>query len=303
MSRLDDFLGPLLHGVWEVEIPKDSVTEPLDPGWEVSKINVPSPGTVASYRKGQFHAHETSTEWQVHLDNHDPKHHPLLHLIDDAPFLLMIGDTLVTIVSGARKKTGDEQTILEDQIRAWKTQIIVGLIILTVGLFIISKPVLAFYGTVKIFLPLLMIILGLFATLKSVNFEPLQVLDEGLFYRGLIVIGVGLLAFYLPLEAWVNGILVVVFVWMLASTIMLLARARKGRTAIPEGFISRVVIALISLCLIILILLTPLVFLLLLMWIIGVIVLLIGFVLIVNGLRLKKRMEVTKGPSKMKSVH
>jgi uncharacterized membrane protein HdeD (DUF308 family) len=283
-------------------VPKDSVTEPLDPGWEESKMNIPSPGTLASYRKGQFHAHETSTDWKVHLDNHDPKRHPLLHLIDDAPLLLMIGDTLVTIVAGARKKTGDEQLILDDQTRTWKTQVVIGLVILIIGLFIISKPVLAFWSTVKIFLPLLMIGLGLFVTLKSVSFEPLQVLDEGLFYRGLIVIGVGLLAFYLPLEVWVHGILVVVFVWMLASSIMLLARARKGRTAIPEGFISRVVIALISLCLIILIVLTPIVFLLLLMLIIGFIIFLIGVVLVVNGLRLKRRMEIPKRSSEMKSV-
>jgi Na+/proline symporter len=83
---------------------------------------------------------------------------------------------------------------------------------------------------------------------------------------------------------------------------MLLARARKGRTAIPEGFISRVVIALISLCLIILIVLTPIVFLLLLMLIIGFIIFLIGIVLVVNGLRLKRRMEIPKRSSEMKSV-
>jgi uncharacterized membrane protein HdeD (DUF308 family) len=303
MSRLDDFLEALHHGVWEVNVPKDSVTEPLDPGWEVSKINIPSPGTIASYRKGQFHAHETATEWRVHLDNHDPKHRPLLHLIDDAPLLLMIGDTLVTLVSGARNKTGDVPMVLEDQRRAWKTQIVVGLIIITIGLFVITRPVLAFWGTVKIFLPLLMIGLGLFTVIKSMSFEPMQVLDAGLFYRGLIVIGVGLLAFYLPLEAWVNIILVVIFVWMLASSIMLLGRARKGRTAIPEGFKSRVVIALVSLCLIILIVLTPIVFLVLLMLIIGLIVFLIGVVLVINGLRLKRRMEVTERPSEIKNVH
>jgi hypothetical protein len=68
MTRLDEFLEPLHHGVWEVAVPKDSVTEPLDSGWEKSKINVPSPGTIDSYRKGQYHVHETATEWRVHLD-------------------------------------------------------------------------------------------------------------------------------------------------------------------------------------------------------------------------------------------
>jgi uncharacterized membrane protein HdeD (DUF308 family) len=292
MSRLDDFLEPLHHGVWEVDIPKDSVTEPLDPGWEVSKINIPSPGTIASYRKGQHHVHETATEWRVHLDNHDPKHHPLLHLIDDAPLLLMIGDTLVTLVSGARNKTGDEQRILEGQTRAWKTQIITGLIIIVIGLFVITKPWLSFRGTVRIFVPLVMIGLGLFTTLRSVGMDPFRILDQRLFYRGLVVAAAGMLAFYLPLYAWVNGLLVVVFVWMLASAVILLGRARKGRTAIPEGFVSRVVIAIISLCLAVVMFIYPIAFVALLMLIGGIVVLLIGVTLLLNGIRLKRRMEV-----------
>jgi hypothetical protein len=65
MTRLDDFLGPLHEGVWEVVVPKDTVTEPPDTGWKKSGINVPSPGTLASYRKGRYHVHETKTEWRV----------------------------------------------------------------------------------------------------------------------------------------------------------------------------------------------------------------------------------------------
>jgi uncharacterized membrane protein HdeD (DUF308 family) len=293
MSRLDDFLEPLHHGVWEVEVPKDSVTKPLDPGWEVSKINIPSPNTIASYRKGRHHVHETATEWRVHLDNHDPKHHPLLHLIDDAPLLLMIGDTLVTLVSGARNKIGDEQRILEEQTRAWKTQIIIGFIIIVIGLFVITKPWLSFRGTVRIFVPLVMIGLGLFTASRSVGMDPFRILDQSLFYRGLIVAAAGMFAFYLPLYAWVNGLLVVVFVWMLASAVVLIGRARKGRTAIPEGFISRVVIAIISLCLAVVMFIHPIIFVALLMLIGGIVVLLIGVTLLLNGIRLKRRMEVT----------
>ena len=291
MSRLDDFLDPLHHGIWEVDVPKESVTEPLDPGWEVSRINVPSPATIASYRKGQYHVHETKTEWRVHLDNHDPKHHPLLHLIDDAPLLLMIGDTLVTLVSGTRNKTGNEQMILEGQVRAWKTQIIIGLFITIIGLFIITRPWLSFRGTVRIFIPLVMIGLGLFTVMKSIRIEPFQVLEKGLFYRGLVITIAGILAFYLPLYAWINGLLVVVFVWMLASAVVLLGRARKGRTAIPEGFISRVVIAIISLCLAVLVFMFPIGFVVFLMLNGGIVVLLIGITLLVNGIRLKRRME------------
>ena len=116
VTTLDEFLRPLHEGVWEVIVPKESVTEPLDPSWVKSRINVPSPGTRASYRKGQYHAHEQQTEWHVHLDNYDPKVHPVLHLIDDAPLLLMIGDTVVTLIAGTRKKTGKEEEILKDQV-------------------------------------------------------------------------------------------------------------------------------------------------------------------------------------------
>ena len=79
-----------------------------------SPINVPSPGTIASYRKGQYHAHEQPAQWHVHLDNYDPKVHPYLHLVDDAPLLLIIGDTVVTLIAGSRKKTGNEKEILND---------------------------------------------------------------------------------------------------------------------------------------------------------------------------------------------
>ena len=86
--------------MWEVAIPKESVTVPLDAGWKKSALNVPSPGTIASYRKGQYHVHETKDEWKVHLDRYDPDEHPVMHLLDDAPLLLMIGDTFITLISG-----------------------------------------------------------------------------------------------------------------------------------------------------------------------------------------------------------
>ncbi|MDD4255122.1 MAG: hypothetical protein PHP59_07065 [Methanofollis sp.] len=76
MARLDDFLEPLDGGVWEVAVPKEAVTDALDGGWKQSPINVPSPGTLANYRKGNYHLHETATEWRVHHDRYDPKKHP-----------------------------------------------------------------------------------------------------------------------------------------------------------------------------------------------------------------------------------
>ncbi|HOU80440.1 MAG TPA: hypothetical protein PLE57_04220 [Methanoregulaceae archaeon] len=293
MSSLDEFLGPLHHGVWEVEIPKESVTEPLDQGWEVSRINIPSPGTIASYRKGQYHVHETDTEWRVHLDNHDPKRHSILHLIDDAPLLLMIGDTFGTLIASTRKKTGDEAKILEEQSKAWKDQILIGLFIILVGIFVITNPLLTFKGITRLFVPLVIVGLGIFTIMKSVRVQPFRIIEDAVLYRGIIISIAGIIAFYLPLTLWIVGLLGILAVWMLATAIVLLGRARKGRSAIPEGFVSRIVIAILSLCLVGLIFTYPIEIVELLMIVLGVIGLLVGIMLFVNGVRLKRRMERT----------
>ena len=290
MTKLEEFLGPLHDGVWEVIVPKQSVTESLDPGWEKSAINVPSPGTLASYRKGQYHAHELATEWHVHLDNHDPKKHPYLHLVDDAPLLLMIADTFVTLVAGTRKKTGDEKNILEGQKRAWQEQVIIGAVLMLVGLFIIANPLLTFRSITHILIPLAIIGLGIFTAWKGIRVGPFRVLPGGVLYRGIGIVIAGIIAFYLPLALWVACILGILALWMLASAVMLLARARKGRAAIPEGFTSRVIIAIISLLLVVLIFINPKGILQLLMVITGAVAFLIGLMLLVNGIRLRKRM-------------
>jgi uncharacterized membrane protein HdeD (DUF308 family) len=294
VSRLDDFLEPLHHGVWEVVVSKDSVTESLDPGWEKSPINVPSPGTIASYRKGQYHVHEAATEWRVHLDNHDPKKHPFLHLVDDAPLLLMIGDTFVTLIAGTRKQTGDEGEILEGQKRAWQDQVLVGFFIILLGLFVITNPLLTFQGIIKLFIPLVIIGLGLFTVQKGVGMRPFRITSDNLVTRGLIIVFIGFVAFYIPIVVWLALLLGILALWMIASAVVLLARARKGRGAIPEGFFSRVIIAIVSLILAGLIIVDPMSVVALLMVILGFVALALGIMLVVNGLRLRKRMKAGK---------
>jgi uncharacterized membrane protein HdeD (DUF308 family) len=291
VSYLEDFLAPLNHGIWEVIVPKVSVSEPLGPAWERSRINIPSPGTIASYRKGQFHAHETKTEWRIHLDRFDPKRHPILHLIDDAPLLLMIGDTFNTLVSGARKKTGDEEQIRKDQTKAWRDQVLAGLFCLFIGIFIVRVPWLSFQGITLLLIPLAILGLGALTIWRSVSLRPFRILEPGLLYRGMAISAIGIIASYLSLDVWVAGMLGVFGVWMLASAIVLLARARKGRSAIPEGFVSRVAIACLSLALVALIVIDPLGVVILLMVIVGVLAIILGITLLINGMRLKGRMQ------------
>ena len=274
-------------------MPKESVTEPLDSGWVKSPINVPTPGTIASYRKGQYHVHEQQNEWHVHLDNHDPKVHPYLHLFDDAPLLLMIGDTVVTLIAGSRKKTGDEKEILEDQKKSWKEQVLVGALLMLVGVFIVTNPLLTFQGIIRLLVPLAIIGLGIITSWNGIASSPFRVLPGGLLYRGIGIIIAGIIAFFLPLGLWIVVILGILALWMLASAIILLARARKGRAAIPEGFTSRLIIALLSLALGVYIFLNPKAMLQVLMVIVGVIAFLLGLMLLINGIRLKSIMNRT----------
>lgn len=274
-------------------MPKESVTEPLDAGWVKSPINVPTPGTIASYRKGQFHVHEQQAEWHVHLDNHDPKVHPYLHLIDDAPLLLMIGDTVITLIAGTRKKTGNEKEILEDQKRSWKEQVLIGVLLILVGIFIVVNPMLSFKGLMNLMVPLAIISLGIITAGQGIALSPFRVLPGSLLYHGIGIMVAGIFAFYLPLALWIVVLLGILALWMFASAIILLIRAGKGRAAIPEGFTSRVIIAVLSLLIGVLIFIDPVSVLLTLMAIVGVIALLLGLMLSVNGFRLRTRMVRT----------
>ncbi|WOF16771.1 hypothetical protein F1737_08745 [Methanoplanus sp. FWC-SCC4] len=298
MSRLEDFLAPLNEGVWEVEISKESVTEPLGPEWEKSSINVPSPGTIASFRNGQYHVHETEDEWKVHLDRYDPKKHPIMHLLDDAPLLLMIGDTFVTLISGIRRnEVNDTEEILNKQRRGWQLQVLAGIFLLLAGLEIISEPLLAFSGITGLIVPLAITGLGLVMIVKEImdlknSFSPWEVL------RGLSVVSAGIIAYYLPIIWWVVILTGVLALWMLASAFMLLRRVKKGRSAVPEGFVSRMLIGILSLCLSVGILLTPVGLLKIFMVILGSIVILIGVMVSVNGLRLGIMMKSAKKKGK-----
>jgi uncharacterized membrane protein HdeD (DUF308 family) len=295
LTTLDEYMGPLDKGVWEVTIPKQSVTEPLDKGWERSAINVPSPDTLESYRKGRYHVHETRTEWKVHLDNYDPKTHPYLHLIDDAPLLLMIGDTFITLIEGTRKKSGDIKEILEGQRRTWQQQVISGIFLMSFGMLIIAYPLAFFSGIVGVLLPLAIIALGCVTILHRSNKGLSDRSSRRELYKGIIIIILGIIVGFVPVGFWALLILLVLGFWMLASALMLLGRASRGRAAIPEGFASRIVIAVMSLVLVVLIFIEPAGVLQLLMVVIGGVALLLGLMLLVNGMRLRGRMEPVTG--------
>ncbi|MDD1653275.1 MAG: DUF308 domain-containing protein [Methanomicrobiales archaeon] len=297
MATLDEFLKPLHQGVLEVPVPKEAVTEPLDPGWEKSSINMPSPGMVASYRKGQYHVHETTTEYRVHLARYDPKQHPVMHLVDDAPFITMITDTLLALVMETRG-TGDTQEILTVQKKAWQLEVLIGSVVILVGALILSDPRGAFYSLFLLLVPLLIIGLGILMVIRGIRYRAHGGISWGTVTSGLGICFIGWLASLLPVHVWIIVILAILAVWGLASAIasfLDVRKAKKGVLALPEGLYYRLALGIISLVLTVLVFLAPVRVVLILTQILGIIAIVLGITLIVNGVRLRERMRNVPG--------
>jgi len=292
MTRIDDFLDPLHQGVWAVTVPKVMVSEPLDAGWERSLINVPSPGTLASYRKGNFHVHETSNEWKVHLDRYDPKVHPFLHLADDAPLLLMIADTFLTLIISTRcSPERNTWGTLKEQRRTWEIMILAGFALALAGVWIITNPLITFGGIIQFLFPLGIMVSGVFITRKGISLHHMSLVSFGSLFFGISVFCLGIVTLFLPLDLFILLLLLILASWAFGSAYMSFSRVVRGKKAVPEGFYYRLGTGILSFLLAISILLVPDAILALLMEIFGVLIFLLGIVLCSGGWRLREKMK------------
>ena len=236
MSTLESYLDALHQGVFQVVVPKTLVTGPLEPGWKRSAINVPSPETIASYRKGQYHAHETVSEYRVHMDRYDPEKNPVMHLIDDAPLLLMIHETMETIfVTGRDAKRRDPRQRLADQQMSWKLRMGLGAVLLAIGVVLL---LLAFHGTLSFFtviLPSLVLLLGLLSIVKGFRQRNRREHADRDIVRGSLVAGVGVVLFVFW-EFYLILILLVLVVWFFSSAAVTLLRVVRDRGRLTSGF-------------------------------------------------------------------
>ncbi len=294
MALIEDFLQPLHEGVWEVTIPKGQVSLPPGPEWVTSPINVPTPGTIASYRKGQYHLHETEREYKVHLDRYDPKVHPFLHLIDDAPLLLMISETFITLISMARRTsvTGIAQQ-LHDQVSTYRTHLIQGFLIILLGCCFIIVPDLIFTGLTRFVIPVIVLLAGIVTIYNGLSFHPLRCERRNDLFRGIGIIFLSVILSVLPVLFWITAILLVIAVWMLASSLILLKRIVRGRKAVPEGFISRALISVGSLGIGIISIIEPTPVFYFFLDILGVLTIVAGSTLTLVGITLRNMMQTS----------
>ena len=295
VTRLDDLLGPLEEGIWEVAVPKESVTEPLDGGWERSVINIPTPGTIASYRKGHYHAHETVAEWKVHVDRYDPKVHPVLHLLDDAPLLLMIADTFITLVAAARRGPGGYVDMeLKEQRRTWQVLLLAGCALGLIGLWIFGNPMDSLGGIVPLLFPVGIIALGVVIARRGISLSERALVSPGSFFIGISLVVLGVLTFDIGLEVWIQLLLLILASWAFGSAYMSFSRVARGRRRVPEGFFRRLGIGVFSFVLAAGILIVPDTMLEMLMETFGVLVFLLGIALASSGWRLREKMRAVR---------
>ena len=235
MSTLESFLDALHQGVFQVVVPKSAV-ERLGPDWKRSAINVPSPDTIASYRKGQYHAHETVSDYRVHMDRYDPEKNPIMHLVDDAPLALMLHETMETIfVTGKDATRRDPLQRLADQHMTWKLRMGLGIVLVAIGATLLLT---ALYGTLSFFavtLPALVLILGLIAITKGVRQRNRKEHADKDIIRGSIVAVAGI-ALFIFWKLYLILILLVLAVWLFSSAVVTLLRAVRERGDLTKGF-------------------------------------------------------------------
>lgn len=247
MPALMDFLDALHQGVWEVVVPKEKVTEPVEPPWKKSPINVPSPETIASYRNGQYHAHETEGDYRVHVDRYDPARNPVMHLVDDAPLALMIFETLETLTVSARdaKREDPVARITSLRLSAWM-RMALGAVVVVTGLVLL---LLAFGTTAllfEVFVPALVALAGVVLLANGIRLRASGEHAKKDLVRGLALVAGGVLLnifwlFYVVL------LLLLLAVWFLSSAAVTLARVIRTRGKLSQGFAFTLGLGLVSL--------------------------------------------------------
>jgi len=206
----------------------------------------------------------------------------------------MISDTFMTLIVDSRRDPGkDRAASLSAQRFIWQEEVVFGILLVLVGIFIFENPFLALRNLFELAVPLAVSVIALVFLARAFRAgipEEQRSSDRA---SGTGLLCAGICAFLFPLGLWIVVVLVLLTVWMTASAVMLLFRVLKGRSAVPEGFYSRMATGIVSLVMAYLLLVSPKDVLALLMTILGVITFLAGLTLSINGMRLRQWMRQT----------
>ncbi len=295
MSKLEDYLAPLHQGVWEVIVQKEDVTEPLGKGWVKSGFNLPSPGTIASYRKGNYHCHETTTDYRVHMDVYDPAKNPAMHLVDDAPLILMIGGSVESLwVDAKNTKKLDKKQLLSEHKRAWQLTLLAGISLLVIGAGVIAVELgaadMVLAAFVVLIVPVSIMGFAVFMILQGTRNKPLNANSKRLIITGGMLICLGILSYFFP-ALLVLFLLIFMVFWPISSAVMSLKRTKMGKVATPDGLKKRMVIAVASIVLAVLFFLNPAGVAGLIIFVVATIIILMGAVSVLKAMGLRSALK------------
>jgi len=287
MSDIYEYLSALHQGIWEVVIPKDLLTVPLGPEWKFSPINVPSQETIASYRNGQYHLHETKDEYRVHLDRYDPEKNPILHLIDDAPLVLMILETLQTIYMTARDaKKNPGPDFIKDQRLTWEFRILLGVIMLSISGILVMIALNQDNRLFSILLPSIVFLTGALILAHGFFMGKRKEHSKKDIVNGFLIM-IGGITMALLWELYLLIILLILAIWFFGSAYVSLKRVIKDKKEIPQGLWLSLAMGVGSLLFGALTIFVPDILLEILVGIMAVIVGIIGFGFLLDGYGLR----------------
>ena len=225
--------------------------------------------------KGTTTCMKRRTEWRVHWDRYDPKEKPLLHLLDDAPLLLMLSGTFVALLMDVRKGS-DTAAILERQNHTWQLLLVLGISMIFIGAVVVAQPFFTFSAIILLLIPLALLAFGGTILVKGIRFSPFDVISGWGIITGLCLVVIGIVSFFLPVVVWGFVVLLILALWGFGSAYMSLRRVVKGRKAVPEGFYKWLAIGILSLVLSLLIFVIP-------KDIAGILMIMLGLVAVVLG--------------------
>jgi uncharacterized membrane protein HdeD (DUF308 family) len=278
-----EYLDALHQGVWEVVVPKEEVTEPLGDRWKKSPVNVPTPETIASYRNGQYHAHETEGDYRVHVDRYDPEKNPVMHLVDDAPLALMIFETLETLTVSAKDARREDKVARVTNMRlSGGMRIGLGVLVFAIGFVLL---LLAFGTTVLLFevvVPALVVLAGVVLLANGIRLRVRGEHAKKEVVRGLALIAGGVLLYFFW-AIYVVLLLLILAAWFLSSAAVTFARVVRTRGKLSQGFGFTLGLGIVSLLFGYWAFVEPARLLKILVLVLGVITILAGVFLMIDG--------------------
>jgi uncharacterized membrane protein HdeD (DUF308 family) len=229
------------------------------------------------------------------MDIYDPAKNPAMHLVDDAPLLLMIGGTVESLwVDAKNVKKMDKRQLLKEHKIAWQLSLLAGIALLTVGAAVIAVELgaadMVFAAFVVLIVPMSIMGFALFMILQGMRINPMNANSKRLIIIGLGLICLGILSYFFP-ALLVIFLLIFMVLWPISSAVISLKRTKMGKIATPDGLRKRMIIAVGSIVLAVLFVLNPQGVAGLIIFVVATIIIFMGVVSMLKALGLRRALK------------